>query len=51
MVSLSCLEALLLDITSYLFNPKIKKAKSNVYWLIRMHIKEKPLQSDPFDWP
>ena len=50
MASLSRLEVILLDVTSYtlIVHPKIKKAKSKDKDH-RMHTKMKPLQSDPFD--
>ena len=50
MASLSRLEALLLNVTKQFFILKFKKSEI-LCWLIRMHTKEKPLQSDPFDWP
>ena len=56
MTSLGRLEALFLDVTSYTldvisYTLVYDKGSESYCWLIRMHIKEKPLQSDPFDWP
>ena len=53
MASLSHLEALLFDVTLYLLkNCSFLNKASEIYcWLTRVHTKEKPLQSDPFDWP